>query len=293
MSHHVLLSQHRDFHRPVTRPLTRTVTRAGALALVTLALTLMSGGVAQAHVQVIPDQTAAGSESTKLTFRVPTESEKASTVEVRVSLPTDTPLAEVMAEPLPGWTITITQGKLPKPFVLDGTTLTEAPSTVTWRAAKGGGVPPGQFQEFVLSAGPIPDNAKELSFPTVQTYSDGTVVTWNQPQAAGADEPEHPLPQFSVTAAPPDTAAGSTAAAGPAATENPAGPADSQRAGSGGSGGAGGSSDWPARALGGAGLVAGLLGLALGGLAWRRESKRAGGIARPEAGGITAEGVGR
>jgi uncharacterized protein YcnI len=260
-----------QFRTPTSAPSFRPLVRTGALVLAAGTLVLVSGAAAQAHVQVIPDQTAAGSESTKLTFRVPTESEKASTTKVSISLPTDTPLAEVLAEPIAGWTVTVKEAKLPKPVDLDGTTLTEAPSTVTFTAAKGHGVPPGGFQEFVLSAGPIPDDAKVLSFPTVQTYSDGSVVKWNQPQAAGADEPENPLPSFTVTAAEPEEGAAAEATPAPAATTAAseatgalAEPADSS------------DSDGVGRSLGAAGLVAGLLGLALGGLAWRKASTETG-----------------
>ena len=239
-----------------------------ATVLAASTLILVSGAVAQAHVQVIPDQTAAGSEITVLTFRVPTESAKAGTSQVSISLPTDTPLASVLAEPVAGWSVSIKTAKLPKPFNLDGTTLTEAPSSVTWTAAKGHAVMPGGFQEFKLSAGPIPNNATVLSFPTTQTYTDGTVVKWNQPQPPGADEPEHPLPSFKVTAAVPDDDA-------PAAT--PSTPATPGTASLTQASGAQtkvkvDTSDSVGRGLGAAGLVAGLLGLAFGLLAWRRAS---------------------
>jgi uncharacterized protein YcnI len=235
--------------------------RAGATAMAAAVLTLVSGAVAQAHVRVIPESTAAGGY-TKLTFRVPNESETAGTTKLTVSLPTDTPLASVRALPVYGWTATITEAKLPKPVVDDGTTLTEAPATVTWTAAKGQAVGPGQFQEFSLSAGPIPKNAKELSFPSAQTYSDGTVVKWDQPQAAGSAEPEHPVPAFAVTAALPD---GGTAAAAPAGALSPTSATTS------------GDDVNEGLLIGLAvgGLVAGLLGLTVGGLAWRKAARTA------------------
>jgi uncharacterized protein YcnI len=229
--------------------------RVGAATVGAAVLTLSSGTLAWAHVQVIPETTAVGSEITKLTFRVPNESDTAGTTALSISLPTKTPFAEVLAEPVEGWTVTVTEAKLPEPVTLDGTKLTEAPSTVTWTATKGHQVGPGQFQEFAVSAGPIPEGAKELSFPATQTYSDGTVVKWNQPQPAGADEPEHPVPSFTVTAAvvegatPAESAAASPAAALPQANDAVA-EVDS--------------SDGTARALAAGGLVAGGLGLLLG-----------------------------
>jgi uncharacterized protein YcnI len=253
------------------------IVRAGSALLAAAVLTLVSGAVAEAHVQVIPDQTAAGTEITKLTFRVPTESETAGTAGVSISLPTDTPLAEVLAEPISGWTVSVKAAKLPKPVVLDGTTLTEAPSTVTWKATKGHQIGPGQFQEFVLSAGPIPDDAKVLSFPVVQTYSDGKVVKWNQPQAPGADEPEFPLPSFTVTAAVPEEGAAEATPAASASpdvtlTANPAGSSVSSASTPGLT--VADASDSTARGLGAAGLVVGVVGLAFGLLSWRRAGSR-------------------
>jgi hypothetical protein len=42
----------------------------------------------------------------------------------------------------------------------------------------------------------------------VQTYSDGTVVQWNEQTPARGKEPEHPVPTLSL-AAPPGTGGGS------------------------------------------------------------------------------------
>jgi uncharacterized protein YcnI len=214
---------------------------------------------------VIPEETAAGTEIAKITFRVPTESDTADTTQVRVELPAATPFAEVLAQPLPGWSVAVEGGPLPKPVTLDGTTLTKAPLSVTWTAAKGQGVKPGEFQEFAVSAGPIPD-AKDLSFPVKQTYSDGTSVVWDQPQAAGADEPEHPLPSFSVTAAEPEEGAASDPAVSTEAVTEPATAAEPVAKTT------DASPDSVARGLGAAGLLAGLAGLGAGLVARRKVS---------------------
>jgi uncharacterized protein YcnI len=226
--------------------------RAVAILATAALLTLAGAASAQAHVHVVPEATAAGSYS-KLTFRVPDESETASTTKVAVSLPADTPLADVAAQPLAGWTLSITEGVLPKPVTVEGATLTKAPTRVTWTAAGDGtGIAPGQFQEFSLSGGPIPDGAKELGFPVAQSYSDGSVVQWNEPQKPGADEPEHPLPAFAVT---PALAGDQDSVAAP----NPV----SSNLDSGDSNGV-------AIVLGAAGLVTGLIGAGLGAAAFRR-----------------------
>lgn len=234
--------------------------RVAVTALAVATLTLAGAAAADAHVRVIPESTAGGA-FTKMTFRVPSESDTAKTTSVAISLPTDTPLAFVSAQQIDGWTVKIDKTKLAKPVEMEGTTITEAASKVTWTADKGSELAPGEFQEFSLSGGPLPTDAKSLEFPAVQTYSDGTVANWNEPEPEGADEPEHPVPSFELTAALP---AGADADAAPAddhgATEAAAGTTTATAA----------ESDGTARGLGIAGLVAGLLGLALGAVAWRR-----------------------
>ena len=63
------------------------------------------------------------------------------------------------------------------------------------------GIAPGQFDEFELSLGAFPSDVDTLSFPTTQTYSDGTVVVWDQASVKGQDEPEHPVPTLELAAA--------------------------------------------------------------------------------------------
>jgi len=236
--------------------------RTGATVLAVAAFTVATGVAAQAHVRVIPES-AAGGSFTKLTFRVPNESDTASTTKLVVNLPTDTPLIYVSAQQLDGWTAKITKAKLPKPVEVEGATVTEAASTVTWTASKGSEVGPGEFQEFALSGGPLPTTAKTLSFPAEQTYSDGTVVKWNEPQPEGAEEPEHPVPSFALSASLPE---GADADAAPAVDTSAAAASPASTVSD---------SDGTARAFGIGGLVAGLLGLAFGVLAWRKAGSRA------------------
>ena len=233
--------------------------RVGVVALALATFSLVGAATAEAHVRAIPESTAGGS-FTKITFRVPSESDTAKTTSVAINLPTDTPLAFVSAQHLDGWKVKIDKTKLAKPVEMEGTTITEAASKVTWTADKGSELAPGEFQEFALSGGPLPTGAKSLEFPAVQTYSDGTVANWNEPQPEGADEPEHPVPSFELTAALP---AGADADAAPADDHGGATAAGDTAAEA-------SDSDGTARALGIAGLVAGLLGLALGAVAWTR-----------------------
>ncbi|WP_028049538.1 YcnI family protein [Cellulomonas sp. URHD0024] len=181
-------------------PSIRRRTRIATVAVAALALVVLTAAAASAHVHVDPDETAAG-EFTVLTVRVPNESATAETRQVVVDLPTDHPLLSVSTKPIPGWTAAVVKAPLPEPVDFFGTTLTEAPATVTWTATAGSEIADGQFQEFEISVGPLPDDGTELAFPTHQVYTDGTVVDWTEPTPDSGEEPEHPLPTFTTTAA--------------------------------------------------------------------------------------------
>ena len=186
--------------RALRPPGRRTSTRvAGAAAAVT-ALVVATALPASAHVSVSSTDAAPGGFG-KVVFRVPTESATASTTRLTVELPTSTPFADVSSEPVPGWRVTTTERALSKPVTNDdGFRLTRVVGTVTWTAT-GTGLAPGQFQEFALSVGPFPDKAGPLSLPAIQTYSDGTVVRWDEPTPSSGKEPEHPAPTLTVAAA--------------------------------------------------------------------------------------------
>jgi uncharacterized protein YcnI len=175
----------------------RVAAALGAAALLSLAAPL----AASAHVRVNPAQVDAGSYAT-LTFKVPTESATAGTVGLTVDLPTDTPFTSVTYQPLPGWTTVVTTSALPEPVEIDGATVTEAPTEVTWTADPGTQVGPGEFQQFVISAGAVPETGS-ITLPAHQTYSDGTVVDWAEETPASGEEPEYPAPVLYVQDAPP------------------------------------------------------------------------------------------
>jgi uncharacterized protein YcnI len=208
------------------RILSRALLTAGAAG----GALLLATGVASAHVSVA----APGAEQggyTVLTFRVPTESETAGTTAVTVQLPN---LKSARTEPMPGWTSTVQK---------DPASATA--TSVTWTADPGVSVGPGQFQQFVLSAGPLPEQ-DQVEFPATQTYSDGKVVQWNQQPNPDGSEPDKPAPTLKLAAGSGDGDAHGAADAsvtGDESTNN---------------------TDTTARWLGGIGLALGALGAALG-----------------------------
>ncbi len=174
--------------------------RAIAVVGTAAAVVLLGALPASAHVTVSSTDAAPGGFG-KLVFRVPTESDTASTVGVTVSLPADTPFAFVSVKPKPGWAAKTTTTKLDEPVTVGDFNLTEAVTKVTWTAEQGTDIAPGEFDEFEISAGPFPEDVDSMSFPAVQTYDDGEVVKWSQPVVPGEEEPELPAPTLELPAA--------------------------------------------------------------------------------------------
>jgi uncharacterized protein YcnI len=182
--------------------LPRLLSRLAAALLATL--TVLAGAVvlatsASAHVTVSSGDAEPGGYG-KFTFRVPNESDTASTVALRIQIPEDAAMGSLRAQPVPGWTVTTSTTELSEPIEVHGQEISSYVSLVEYRAADGGGIAPGQFQEFALSGGPIPD-VEQLTFPAVQSYSDGSEAAWIEPTVAGQAEPERPAPVLSLTAA--------------------------------------------------------------------------------------------
>lgn len=171
----------------------------GGIAAVPVGLVAL-GAPAFAHVTVDPD-TATGGGYTKLSFRVPTESDTASTTKLQVYFPADHPFGSVSVQPVAGWRYRVEDETLKQPITTDDGQVSQAVSRITWTAtSKAAGIRPGQFQEFSVSLGPLPDSGSVV-FKVLQTYSDGEVARWIQPAVAGQGEPEHPAPTLTLTPA--------------------------------------------------------------------------------------------
>jgi uncharacterized protein YcnI len=174
--------------------------RSRRLALATLAaatMTALAAGPAAAHVTVNPREAAKGARA-ELTFRVPNERDNASTTKLEVTFPTDHPIPAARILPVPGWTATLDMAKLAQPIKTDNGEITEAVGKITWA---GGKIDPNQYLNFTINAGPLPEDADQLVFKALQTYSNGEVVSWIEEAAEGAEEPEHPAPVLNLTAA--------------------------------------------------------------------------------------------
>ncbi|MEV8606553.1 YcnI family protein [Amycolatopsis sp. NPDC051373] len=234
--------------------------RAGVLAATVGITGLLGAGIASAHVTA----NVYGAPATKggygaIFFRVPNEDAKLGTIKLEVDIKPEYGIGSVSTKPIPGWTAQVTKSSLPQPVTTaSGTKITEAVTKVVWTADTGTKIGQNQFQEFEVSAGPLPANVDQLEFPAIQTYEAGKVVSWDQTATPGGEEPEHPAPTVKLAA---KTADGDHASMTASTSDSEASAPASE--------------DTTARWLGGAGLIVGALGLGIGGGAILR-SRRTG-----------------
>ena len=250
----------------------RTFARLGALPAATAAAALSLAAPASAHVTATPSTAAAGAY-TVVTFSVGHGCEGSPTTRIEIQVPES--VLSVTPSRHPFYDVEKTIEQLDEPVTdAHGNEVTERTGSIVYTASTP--LPDGQRDAFELSF-QLPDAEGEtLSFPTVQTCEKGE-TGWVEVPAEGqdADELESPAPAFEILPAAADGGHGDDASAEADAEDS----ADTTGASAGGSDGTDGS-DEPEEtaadagdtspALGWAGLVAGLLGLAAGGLALAR-----------------------
>ncbi len=150
------------------------------------ALALAVPAAAQAHVSLHPNILPAGGFAT-VDVRVPNEQDKTTVTKVQMQMPPG--LVSVSAQSPTGWTVVYKMRRLATPIQTDDGPVTSEVSEVDWAAAKGAGIPPGQFLQFPLSISTPDTVGAVVAFPTVQTYSDGKVVRWIGPPSADSPAP--------------------------------------------------------------------------------------------------------
>jgi uncharacterized protein YcnI len=135
--------------------------------IVAVAGSLVWASVASAHARISPAVSVSG-ELQLYSLAVPTEKEGLTTAKVTLTVPDGFDIDSFV--PNPGWQRTSTK------------------STVTWT---GGATPTEEDSLFQFLAQPA--HAGTFTFQVQQTYSDGTVVNWTDPESG-----EDPAPAIEV-----------------------------------------------------------------------------------------------
>ncbi|TGN64594.1 DUF1775 domain-containing protein [Nocardioides eburneiflavus] len=229
----------------------RTIARLGALPAATAAIALSLAAPAAAHVTATPSTAAAGAY-TVVTFSVGHGCEGSPTTSIEIQVPES--VLAVTPTRNPYYEVEKTMVDLDEPVAdAHGNEVTERVGSIVYTADTP--LPEGQRDTFELSF-QLPDAEGEmLTFPTVQTCQEGE-TGWVEVPAEGqdADELDNPAPGFEILPAAGDDAHG----AGDQSSDDAGDPAEA------------GTPDAGSSALGWAGLLAGLLGLAAGGVALAR-----------------------
>ncbi|MFF4246090.1 YcnI family protein [Streptomyces sp. NPDC001822] len=246
------------------------VSRIALAGGVAASAVVLLAGTASAHVSVQPQGPAAKGGYATVNFKVPNERDNASTVKLEVSFPADHPLSSVSPQPVAGWKIDVTKSKLAKPLDVHGKKINEAVSKVTW-TAEGDGIKAGFFQQFPLSVGQLPEDADQLVFKALQTYSNKEVVRWIEEPTAGGEEPENPAPVLALSA-PAEGAHGAAADDKDDADAKDDHAAEAKKETAATETASSSNSDGTARVLGIVGIVVGVAGVAFGVLAGRRRT---------------------
>lgn len=156
-----------------------------------VAAALALPATAGAHVSFHPNAIPAGAEVTT-NLRVPNESDKGNITTVAIKLPSG--IIEALGDPPAPWSFKAKTQKLAKPIKTDDGLVTTEVTEVDFT---GGHTPPGDFVNLPLTM-VMPDSAKQgsvLTFPTVQTYSNGQIVRW-----IGTPSDDNPAPSVDITA---------------------------------------------------------------------------------------------
>lgn len=195
--------------------------RAAAVSAAVGGMVLLAAAPAWAHVTINPSEAQKGGFE-KLTFRVPNEMENANTVKIDVKFPTDHPIGSVSVKPKTGWTVDVTKSTLATPITTDDGTVTEAVSEIVW---SGGSIKPGEFDEFEVSAGPLPSDVDSLKFPVIQSYDNGQDESWIEDTVEGQPEPDHPAPVLKLvdatSSSTDSSSSASSSSSGPSVSSTP------------------------------------------------------------------------
>lgn len=145
----------------------------GLVPVVITAAALALPALADAHARVSPPVSLSG-QLQLYSLAVPTEKSGATTTKIVLTVPAGFGI-DSFAPPPTGWTQRLQQTGSGDSAVI---------TRVTW---SGGHTPTGQDSLFQFLAQPA--HAGTYTFSVQQTYSDGSIVTWNGPESSDSPAP--------------------------------------------------------------------------------------------------------
>lgn len=145
-------------------------------ALLTAVLAvLVAAAPAAAQVSIVPDRVDGGGTHT-FAFRLANERTDTKSTRLELIFPPTPPVAYVKVDAPPGWTATVRSRPVNPPIEAGGTVIREVADALV---LEGGAVAPRQFEQFLVTMGPLPAEGR-LLFQAAQTFANGTVAHWNQ-----------------------------------------------------------------------------------------------------------------
>ncbi|MRG59927.1 DUF1775 domain-containing protein [Agromyces sp. CFH 90414] len=223
---------------------------------------------ASAHVGVEASSTAAGSY-TVLSFSTPHGCGESPTTKLTFTMPEG--VDRVTPTVNPGWTIEKVVEDLPEPKTdSHGANLVDRDAQVVYTAV----TPlPSDLRDVIELSLQLPADAEgeTLAFPVLQECAEGS-TDWSEVAEAGGEEPEHPAPSITVTAAADDAHGGH----GTADDADDSGHADDSAHAADGTSAettATTTDDPVARWLAAGGLAVGVVGVVLAIIGWRRPAR--------------------
>jgi uncharacterized protein YcnI len=130
---------------------------------------------AAAQVSIVPDRVAGGGTQT-FAFRLANERADTKSTRLELVFPQNPPVAYVEVAPAQGWTVTVRPRPLDPPLQAGGKVISEVAGTLVF---EGGAVAPRQFEQFLVTMGPLPADGR-LLFQATQTFANGAIAHWNE-----------------------------------------------------------------------------------------------------------------
>ena len=137
------------------KALSRTLSALLTAVLGVLALS----APAAAQVSIVPDRVAGGGTQT-FAFRLANERADTKSTRLELVFPQNPPVAYVEVAPAQGWTATVRPRPLDPPLQAGGKVISEAAGTLVF---EGGAVAPKQFEQFLVTMGPLPADGRLCS----------------------------------------------------------------------------------------------------------------------------------